>query len=144
MFLVLHTFFLSAHGPREGKEKQTPKGMLDQSGVPPAALIPTYAKGSCLSVTSLLSAAFHSIYSQFVQYYYNPNFPSNVNNLFFSAAQGHGSGVFQQRRELYCSGAVVCGRIHPRWICDKSGKAPLNGLHESNRNCLNSKSTSDT
>lgn len=123
---------------RRESRPRTPESMLDQSGVSPAA------KGSRLSVTSLLSAAFHSIHSQWAQCYDNPDFPSPVNNLFSSAAQGHGSGIFQQRRELYCSGALVCGRIHPRRICDKSGKAPLNWLHASNRNCINSKSASET
>lgn len=81
----------------------------------------------CLPVTSN---------SQYVQFCANPDFPSNVNNLFSSAAEGHGSSIFQQRRELHCSWAVVCGRIHPRRIRDKSGKAPSDLLLELKKNCF--------
>lgn len=66
----------------------------------------------CLPITSN---------SQCVQFYGNLDFPSH-NSIFSFAAEGHGSSIFQQRRELYCSWSVVCGRIHPWWICDESGK----------------------
>lgn len=56
-----------------------------------------------------------------MQFYDNLDFLHN-NSILSFAAKGHGGSIFQQRRKLYCSWSAVCGRIHPRWICDKSGK----------------------
>lgn len=106
-------FLLSDRGPKEGKEKQIPRKHARSKQDISSRAHHDLGHG-VVCVWALLSAAFHSIYFRYVQCYYNPHFPSNVNNLFSSAAQGHGSGIFQQRRELYCSGAAVCGRIHPR------------------------------